>query len=39
MEQVDPDLEKILETLDDQVIIDLFTQIIKIIEFFCREYA
>ena len=32
-------MSKVLETLDDQIVIDLFVQIVHIIEFFCRGYA
>ena len=39
VEQEDPDISKVLETLDDQIVIDLFVQILKIIEFFCKGYA
>ena len=39
VEETQPNLEKVLFTLDDPIIISLFIQIVKIIEFFCREFA
>ena len=39
VEEVEPDLAAVLDSLDDPIIIALFIQIVKIIEFFCREFA